>query len=122
MLPDGRPCRHAHHLAMLLSLCLPPQCPPCCARCVGRRHARYAALAVPATATVAVTVAGLTGTLPDVHTRRRRHARCSSVAYAATMLAEQQSLLRVPLCLPSSFLVSFDTSLIWSSSASRCQC
>ncbi|KAE9177052.1 hypothetical protein PF002_g28437 [Phytophthora fragariae] len=55
MLPDGRPCRrHAHHLAMLLSLCLPPQCPPCCARCAGRHHACHAALAVPATATLAV--------------------------------------------------------------------
>ncbi|KAE9082255.1 hypothetical protein PF006_g26952 [Phytophthora fragariae] len=53
MLPDGRPCRrHAHHLAMLLSLCFPPQCPPCCTRCAGRRHARRAALAVPATATL----------------------------------------------------------------------
>ncbi|EGZ16986.1 hypothetical protein PHYSODRAFT_331022 [Phytophthora sojae] len=44
-------------------------------------------------------VTGLTGMLPDVRTRRRRHARCSSVAYAATMLAAamlavQQSLLR----------------------------
>ncbi|KAE8957036.1 hypothetical protein PR003_g32597 [Phytophthora rubi] len=42
--------------------------------------------------------------------------------FAAAMLAVQQSLLRVPLCLPSSFLVSFDASLIWSSSASRRQC
>ncbi|KAE9160419.1 hypothetical protein PF002_g32622 [Phytophthora fragariae] len=45
---------HAHHLAMLLSQCRPPQCPPCCARCAGRRHARHASLAVPATATLAV--------------------------------------------------------------------
>ncbi|KAE8892704.1 hypothetical protein PF003_g23242 [Phytophthora fragariae] len=37
-------------LAMLLSLCRPPQCPPCCAHCAGRRNARRAALAVPAAA------------------------------------------------------------------------
>ncbi|KAE9276344.1 hypothetical protein PR003_g29089 [Phytophthora rubi] len=127
MLPDGRPCRrHAHHLAMLLSLCLPlqcpllslclpPQCPPCYSRCPRYRYARRAA------------VTALIGMLPDVRIRRRRHARCSSVVYAATMLAAampavQQSLLPVPLCLPPSFLVSFDASLIWSSSASRCQC
>ncbi|KAE8952928.1 hypothetical protein PR001_g33093, partial [Phytophthora rubi] len=55
MLPDGRPCRrHAHHFAMLLSLCRPPPCSSCCSRCAGRRHARHAALAVPATATLAV--------------------------------------------------------------------
>ncbi|KAE8957358.1 hypothetical protein PF011_g31172 [Phytophthora fragariae] len=112
----ARPCRRpAHHLAMLRSLCRPPPCSSCCSRCPRYRYACRDA------------VTGLIGMLPDVRIRRRRHARCLSVAYAATMLAAamlavQQSLLRVPLCLPSSFLVSFDASLIWSSSASRCQC
>ncbi|KAE8965316.1 hypothetical protein PR002_g28710 [Phytophthora rubi] len=102
-------------LVVLLSLGRPPPCSSCCSRCPRYRYARRAA------------VTGLIGMLPDVRTRRRCHARCSSVVYAANMLAAavlavQQSLLRVPLCLPSSFLVSFDASLIWSSSASRCQC
>ncbi|KAE8895298.1 hypothetical protein PF010_g29134 [Phytophthora fragariae] len=102
-------------LVMLRSLCRPPPCSSCCSRCPRYRYACRDA------------VTGLIGMLPDVRIRRRRHARCSSVAYAATMLAAamlavQQSLLRVPLCLPSSFLVSFDASLIWSSSVSRCQC
>ncbi|KAE8955372.1 hypothetical protein PR003_g29371 [Phytophthora rubi] len=116
--PPCSPSRHAAVAApaatmpaVLRSLCRPPPCSSCCSR---YRYARRDA------------VAGLTGMLPDGRPCRR-HARCSSVAYAATMLAGamhavQQSLLRVPLCLPSSFLVSFDASLIWSSSASRCQC
>ncbi|EGZ09546.1 hypothetical protein PHYSODRAFT_338321 [Phytophthora sojae] len=73
--------------AVLRSLCRPPPCSSCCSRCPRYRYARRDA------------VAGLTGMLPDVRTRRRRHARCSSDAYAATMLAAamlavQQSLLR----------------------------
>ncbi|KAE8958456.1 hypothetical protein PF011_g30760 [Phytophthora fragariae] len=40
--------------AVLRSLCQPPLCSPCCCRRAGRRHARHAALAVPATATLAV--------------------------------------------------------------------
>ncbi|KAE8963722.1 hypothetical protein PF005_g24895 [Phytophthora fragariae] len=44
MLPDGRPCRHAHHLAMLLSLCLPPPCPSCCSHCPCYGYARREAV------------------------------------------------------------------------------
>ncbi|KAE8957277.1 hypothetical protein PR001_g31430 [Phytophthora rubi] len=62
--PVPPPCSPSRHVAVavpaaampavLRSLCRPPQCPPCCARCAGRRHARHASLAVPATATLAV--------------------------------------------------------------------
>ncbi|KAE8912364.1 hypothetical protein PF003_g3446 [Phytophthora fragariae] len=116
--PPCSPSRHAAVAvpaaampAVLLSPIRPPPCSSCCARCPRYRYACRDA------------VTGLIGMLPDVCIRRRRHACCSSVAYADTMLAAamlavQQSLLRVPLCLPSSFLVSFDASLIWSSSAS----
>ncbi|KAE8972152.1 hypothetical protein PR001_g26692 [Phytophthora rubi] len=102
-------------LVVLRSLCRSPPCSSCCSRCHRYRYACRDA------------VAGLIGMLPDVRILRRLHVRCSSVAYADTMLAAamlagQQSLLRVPLCLPSSFLVNFDALLIWSSSASRCQC
>ncbi|KAE9269111.1 hypothetical protein PF008_g30949 [Phytophthora fragariae] len=41
-------------LVVLLSLCRPPPCSSCCSCCAGRRLARHAALAVPATATLAV--------------------------------------------------------------------
>ncbi|KAE9259067.1 hypothetical protein PR003_g34951, partial [Phytophthora rubi] len=70
MLPDGRPCRrrHAHHLAVLLSLCRPPPCSSCCSRCPRYRYARREA------------VAGLTGMLPDGRPCHRRHARRAAVA------------------------------------------
>ncbi|KAE9261789.1 hypothetical protein PF008_g32761 [Phytophthora fragariae] len=61
VLPPCSPSRHvavavpaAAMPAVLRSLCHPPLCSSCCSRCGGRRHARHAALAVPATATLAV--------------------------------------------------------------------
>ncbi|KAE8955409.1 hypothetical protein PR002_g31789 [Phytophthora rubi] len=48
------PMPAAAMIVVLLSLCRPPPCSPCCSRCAGRRHARHAALAVPATATLTV--------------------------------------------------------------------
>ncbi|KAE9262003.1 hypothetical protein PF001_g32209, partial [Phytophthora fragariae] len=48
------PMPAAAMLIVLLSLCRPPPCSSCCSRCAGRRHSRHAALAVPATATLAV--------------------------------------------------------------------
>ncbi|KAE8899527.1 hypothetical protein PF003_g16678 [Phytophthora fragariae] len=48
------PMPAAAMLVVLLSLCRPPPCSSCCSRCAGGRLARHAALAVPATATLAV--------------------------------------------------------------------
>ncbi|KAE8981927.1 hypothetical protein PR002_g23678 [Phytophthora rubi] len=41
-------------IAVLLSPMPAAAFSSCCSRCAGRRHARHAALAVPATATLAV--------------------------------------------------------------------
>ncbi|KAE9263809.1 hypothetical protein PF008_g32274 [Phytophthora fragariae] len=80
-------------LVVLLSLCRPPPCSSCCSRCAGRRHARHArhaALAVPATATLAVPL--WTGS-PEC---------CPTVTHAAAMLTMLAMLLSLsPLLLRS---------------------
>ncbi|KAE8958481.1 hypothetical protein PR002_g30856 [Phytophthora rubi] len=89
---------------------------PCCYRCAGRRHARHAALAVPATATLAVPLwpsspeccptvarAAAMRTISPCCCRcaGRRHARHAALAVPATATLAVPLWPGSPKCLPT---------------------
>ncbi|KAE9270144.1 hypothetical protein PF008_g30685 [Phytophthora fragariae] len=74
---------------------------PCCARFAGRRHARHAALAVPATATLAVPLwPGSPECRPPVPPPCSPSRHAALALPAAAMLVMLLSLSPLPLRLP----------------------
>ncbi|KAE9073242.1 hypothetical protein PF006_g28782 [Phytophthora fragariae] len=82
-------------LVVLLSLCRPPPCSSCCSRCAGRRHA---ALAVPATATLAVP---LWPGSPECYPTVARAAAMLTISPCCCRSAGRRNARRVALAVPA---------------------